>query len=113
MAEAGLAISLFSGAGGLDLGVEAAGYHVAAAVERDHDAADTMEKNFSRLVSPALRQSILDVPTRDILRAAGLRGRQRPELLVGGPPCTPFSKSGFWLEWKRSGLDPDASLLQA
>ena len=38
---------------------------------------------------------------------------QRPDLLVGGPPCTPFSKSGFWLEWKREGLDPDASLLQA
>ena len=32
---------------------------------------------------------------------------------MGGPPCTPFSKSGFWLEWKRNGLDPDASLLQA
>src|SRR5208282_5971569 len=50
---------------------------------------------------------------RDILRAAGLKGRQTPDLLVGGPPCTPFSKSGFWLEWKRAGLDPDASLLQA
>ncbi|HET9898850.1 MAG TPA: DNA cytosine methyltransferase [Streptosporangiaceae bacterium] len=34
-------------------------------------------------------------------------------MLIGGPPCTPFSKSGFWLEWKREGLDPDASLLQA
>lgn len=111
--DAGLAISLFSGAGGLDLGVEAAGYRVAAAVEHNPDAADTMEKNFPGLVSPVIRRNILDVPTRDILRAAGLRGRQRPELLVGGPPCTPFSKSGFWLEWKRAGLDPDASLLQA
>jgi DNA (cytosine-5)-methyltransferase 1 len=32
--------------------------------------------------------------------------------LVGGPPCTPFSKSGYWLEHKRRGLDPDASLLE-
>lgn len=109
----GIAISLFSGAGGLDLGVEHAGYHVAAAVETDHDAADTMEKNFPGLVSPVIRQSILDVSTREIVRAAGLKGRERPDLLVGGPPCTPFSKSGFWLEWKRAGLDPDASLLQA
>nr|WP_280142761.1 DNA cytosine methyltransferase [Amycolatopsis rubida] len=31
---------------------------------------------------------------------------------MGGPPCTPFSKSGFWLDWKRAGLDPAASLLQ-
>jgi DNA (cytosine-5)-methyltransferase 1 len=109
--DAGVAISLFSGAGGLDLGVEAAGYRVGAAVERDRDAVLTMEKNFPD--TQVLRSDILDVPTREIMRAAGLRGRARPDLLVGGPPCTPFSKSGFWLEWKRSGLDPDASLLQA
>lgn len=109
--DAGVAISLFSGAGGLDLGVEQAGYRVAAAVERDRDAVLTMEKNFPD--TQVLKGDILDIPTRDILRAAGLRGRGQPDLLIGGPPCTPFSKSGFWLEWKRSGLDPDASLLQA
>jgi DNA (cytosine-5)-methyltransferase 1 len=109
----GVAISLFSGAGGLDLGVEAAGYEVRAAVECERDAAATMEKNFGSLAAPVIQRDILDVPTREILRAAGLRRRERPDLLVGGPPCTPFSKSGFWLEWKRAGLDPTASLLQA
>jgi DNA (cytosine-5)-methyltransferase 1 len=113
MSDAGTAISLFSGAGGLDLGVEAAGFRVAAAVEQNLDAAQTMEKNFSSLSSEVIRCDILDTPTRELLRAAGLKGRDRPDLLVGGPPCTPFSKSGFWLEWKRAGLDPDASLLQA
>lgn len=110
---AGVAISLFSGAGGLDLGVEFAGYEVRAAVEHDRDAAATSEKNFPGLAGRVIQADILDVPTRDILRTAGLRNDTRPDLLVGGPPCTPFSKSGFWLEWKRSGLDPDASLLQA
>jgi DNA (cytosine-5)-methyltransferase 1 len=109
----GVAISLFSGAGGLDLGTERAGYEVRAAVEWDRDAAATMEKNFTHLASPVLQRDIMVTPTRDILRAAGLRSGQRPDLLIGGPPCTPFSKSGFWLEWKREGLDPDASLLQA
>jgi DNA (cytosine-5)-methyltransferase 1 len=109
----GPAISLFSGAGGLDLGAEAAGFRVTAAVERNADAADTMEKNFAGLSAPVIRADILEVPTREILRASGLRGRETPELLIGGPPCTPFSKSGFWLEWKRAGLDPGASLLQA
>lgn len=111
--DLGLALSLFSGAGGLDLGVEAAGFRTGAAVEINDDAADTLEKNFPTLASPVIRSSILNVSTRELLRAAGLKGRARPELLVGGPPCTPFSKSGFWLEWKRAGLDPDASLLQA
>lgn len=109
---AGVAISLFSGAGGLDLGAEQAGFQVAAAVERDPDAAATLEKNFSGLVSPVIRKDILDVTTAEILAAAGLSKSSTPELLIGGPPCTPFSKSGFWLDWKRDGLDPTASLLQ-
>ncbi|MEA2495997.1 MAG: (cytosine-5)-methyltransferase 1, partial [Thermoleophilaceae bacterium] len=113
MDDTGVAISLFSGAGGLDLGVEQAGFRVLAAVEPDKDAASTMEQNFPDLASPVIRQDILTVPTEQILEAAGLGRRERPDLLVGGPPCTPFSKSGFWLEWKRAGLDPDASLLQA
>jgi DNA (cytosine-5)-methyltransferase 1 len=108
----GVAISLFSGAGGLDRGTEDAGYEVRAALEWDRDAAATMEKNFTHLVSPVITEDILHVPTDRILAAAGLRDGERPDLLVGGPPCTPFSKSGFWLEWKREGLDPTASLLQ-
>ncbi|MGW5005938.1 DNA cytosine methyltransferase [Streptomyces parvulus] len=108
-----MAISLFSGAGGLDLGVEAAGFAVRAAVERNKDAVLTMEKNFSELVTPVIQKDILETSTDEILKAAGVGEGERPDLLVGGPPCTPFSKSGFWLDWKRAGLDPDASLLQA
>ena len=111
--DRGVAISLFSGAGGLDLGAEAAGFTVRAAVEHNSDAADTMEKNFPDLRVPVIRRDILEVTSAEIRDAAGLPPGQRPELLIGGPPCTPFSKSGFWLEWKRAGLDPDASLLQA
>ncbi|WP_081842305.1 DNA cytosine methyltransferase [Actinomadura welshii] len=112
MTTRGVGISLFAGCGGLDLGAEAAGYEIRAAVEWDRDAAATMEKNFDHLAAPVIQKDILDTPTEEILDAAGL-GNQRPDILIGGPPCTPFSKSGFWLDWKRKGLDPDASLLQA
>lgn len=113
MSTQGIAISLFSGAGGMDLGAERAGYEVRAAVERDRDAAATMEKNFSHLAAPVIIKDILQTPTAEILQAAGLANGTRPDLLIGGPPCTPFSKSGFWLKWKREGLDPDAPLMQA
>lgn len=119
----GAAISLFSGAGGLDLGVEQAGFRTVAAVEWDDDAADTMEKNapkwFPELravlrgdLYPLAAGSSTGLRTADILRAAGL-GRTRPDLLIGGPPCVAFSKSGFWLDWKRDGVDPATSLLEA
>lgn len=121
---AGSAISLFSGAGGLDLGIEAAGFATVCAVEWNQDAADTMEKNaptfFPHLnevlradLYPLVAGSDQGVTTRDILRSGGLSTRDRPDLLVGGPPCVAFSKSGFWLDWKRDGVDPAASLLQA
>jgi DNA (cytosine-5)-methyltransferase 1 len=108
----GIAISLFSGAGGLDLGAERAGYEVRAAVEWDHDAAATMEKNLGHLVSPVIQNDIVKISIREILQAAGMRSSDCPDLLIGGPPCTPFSKSGAWLGCKREGHDPDASLLQ-
>ena len=83
MGTRGVAISLFSGAGGLDLGAEAAGYEVRAAVEWDRDAAATMEKNFAHLASPVIREDILDVPTRRIL------GRGRPR---GGRAAGPADR---------------------
>ncbi|HEX8105190.1 MAG TPA: DNA cytosine methyltransferase [Solirubrobacteraceae bacterium] len=103
------AISLFSGAGGLDLGVEQAGFRVRAAVEHDRDACTTLRANFGH--AEVLQADIRRVETKDLLFAAGLRAGE-PELLIGGPPCTPFSKSGNWIEQKRRGLDPEASLLE-
>jgi DNA (cytosine-5)-methyltransferase 1 len=103
------AISLFSGAGGLDLGVEQAGFKVLCAVENEADACTSLRKNFPETI--VFETDIRRLRTRDLLAAASLRPGE-VELLVGGPPCTPFSKSGYWLEEKRHGLDPEASLLE-
>lgn len=105
-------ISLFSGAGGLDLGAESlGGYLVRAAVEWNPDAAATLRANLALTRAEVIEDDIRVVSTRDILRAAGMSVTDQPDLLLGGPPCTPFSKSGFWLEHKRAGHDGNAWLL--
>jgi DNA (cytosine-5)-methyltransferase 1 len=102
------AISLFSGTGGLDIGVERAGYRVLASLEYEADAAATLRANFPH--TAVLNRDIRSVTTAELLKAAGLRPGEA-DLLVGGPPCTPFSKSGNWLEYKRTGKDANADLL--
>ncbi|CAN5645426.1 DNA (cytosine-5-)-methyltransferase [soil metagenome] len=105
------AISLFSGVGGLDLGVRRAGFDVRVAFEFDRDSAASMRANhFAADSDKVIERSILDVPTPEILDHAGLK-RGEAALVVGGPPCTPFSKSGNWLEYKRTGRYPTSSLL--
>lgn len=102
------AISLFSGAGGLDLGVERAGYRMRVMLERDRDACATLRANFAD--AEIMQEDIRAVSATEILRRAQLAPGEA-DLLVGGPPCTPFSKSGYWLAEKRDGADPDADLL--
>jgi DNA (cytosine-5)-methyltransferase 1 len=114
-------VSLFSGAGGLDLAVERADaeplvasdpgsglLRVSVATDYNEPALQTLRDNF--VGTETLTGDIRLVSTEEILAAAGLRSRE-PVLVVGGPPCTPFSKSGFWLEQKRESRDPNASLL--
>lgn len=87
-------ISLYTGAGGLDLGLEAAGFRTAVAVETDPDAVATLEAN-PRRGRRIIAEEIGDVSTRKLLRRAGLR-KGEAALLAGGPPCQPFSKSANW-----------------
>jgi DNA (cytosine-5)-methyltransferase 1 len=114
-------VSLFSGAGGLDLAVERADaeplassdpgaglLRVSVATDYNDPALETLKANFHDTTT--LTGDIRQVTTEQILDTAGLRSNE-PVLVVGGPPCTPFSKSGFWLEQKRESLDPNASLL--
>lgn len=105
------AISLFSGVGGLDLGARRAGFDIRVAVEFDRDSAASLRANhFSDRPDAVFDRSIVGLPTSEILERAGLAVGEAA-LCIGGPPCTPFSKSGNWLEYKRTGNDPDASLL--
>jgi DNA (cytosine-5)-methyltransferase 1 len=103
-------VSLYTGAGGLDLGLEAAGFETSVAVEFDADSVATLRHNRPWEV---IHRDIHDVPSAEILAAAGLREGDA-DLLVGGPPCQPFSKSGYWAKGDAARLDdPRATTLEA
>jgi DNA (cytosine-5)-methyltransferase 1 len=114
-------LSLFSGAGCLDLAVERCAepygangvrvggpFRVAVATDYDARALRSLQANFPGI--PTICGNIRDLSTQELLSRAGV-AKGDAGLVVGGPPCTPFSKSGFWLEEKRSSSDPNASLL--
>lgn len=103
-------ISLYSGAGGLDYGFEAAGFRTSAAVEIDRDCCRTLRSNRQWHV---FEDSIFDVPSDALLGAARARVGEI-DAVIGGPPCQPFSKSGYWARGDSLRLsDPRASTLGA
>lgn len=103
-------ISLYSGAGGLDYGFEAAGFDTRVALEFNHDACETLRRNRSW---PVIESDILEVSTAEILARGRLKIGE-PDVLMGGPPCQPFSKSGYWASGDSARLDdPRSSTLGA
>ncbi|SMF80381.1 DNA cytosine methyltransferase [Pseudobacteriovorax antillogorgiicola] len=102
------AISLFSGVGGLDFGFEAAGFKTSVAVEMDKYCCQNMRENQGWVV---LEEAIENVSTEDLLKAADLKVGEA-DVLIGGPPCQPFSKMGYWSTGDSKRLsDPRANTL--
>jgi DNA (cytosine-5)-methyltransferase 1 len=93
-----IVIDLYAGAGGLSLGATRAGFHVAAAVEKDVRALQAHSKNF-----PATQHVDVEIDNlfsgRQLLDAAGVEDGSLAGL-IGGPPCQGFSHIG-----RRDALD--------
>lgn len=83
------AVDLFSGCGGLSLGLKEAGFAVAAAVEVDLKAQETYRLNHPNVHLYA--QDIREINPADVLKAAGLKPGEL-DLLAGCPPCQGFSR---------------------
>ena len=75
-------ISLFSGAGGLDLGFQKAGFNILWANEYDKTIWETYEKNHS---TPLDKRDIRNISSSDIPDCDGI---------IGGPPCQSWSEAG-------------------
>ncbi|HEX5376474.1 MAG TPA: DNA (cytosine-5-)-methyltransferase [Solirubrobacterales bacterium] len=80
-------LDLFAGAGGLSIGLQAAGFDPVGAVEIMEDAAKTYEAHHDIEVD---RRRLEEIPERE-LRA--MRGKAK--IVVGGPPCQPWSTGGL------------------
>ena len=94
-----IALSFFSGAMGLDLGIEKAGFDVKLACEVDKFCRQTIALNRP---DTALLSDINNYCAKDILDAAGLSQSDDIDLIMGGPPCQAFSTAG-----KRKGFQDD------
>ena len=80
--------SLFSGIGGLDLGLERAGLNVIWQSEIDPYASRVLAKHWPEVPNHG---NIKDIKWGDVVR---------PDVICGGYPCQPFSTAG-----KRQGTD--------
>jgi len=97
------AVSLFTGVGGLDFGFEAAGFETACVVEMDGVSCRTLRLNRGW---PVIERDIHQVASKELLRTSKLKIGQA-DVLIGGPPCQPFSKSGYWARGDALRLDDD------
>lgn len=99
-------VSLFSGAGGLDIGLEQAGFRTVVCVENDANCRATIKYNrpewkvFEESVKLEKGNiikrepgDIRDVEVKELLELAGLK-KGEVTLVVGGAPCQPFSNMG-------------------
>ena len=75
-------VSLFCGAGGLDLGFERAGHHIIWANDFDKFAIETYKKNFNIEHTEIILASIQDIKSDDIPNS---------DIVIGGFPCQGFS----------------------
>lgn len=89
-----VAVDLFAGAGGLAVGAEQAGCDVRLSIDNDRWACETLRENHSHEV---WNEDITAIRGRDLREASDLSVDENL-VILGGPPCQPFSKAAYWVD---------------
>lgn len=92
-------IGFFSGAGGLDVGSQLAGAKVISSLDFDRDSVATMKSNKYFNHSEHIHKDIQGCSAKDYSKIISSNNPEKL-ILVGGPPCQPFSKAGYWVTHK-------------
>lgn len=101
------ALSAFSGVGGMDLGIEAAGFCLVGTIELDELARSSVRANRNGQW-PVVGHDIADF-VRSVSPADLGLDRGELSLLAAGPPCQPFSTAAQWSSTSRTGIDDHRS----
>jgi DNA (cytosine-5)-methyltransferase 1 len=103
-------IGFFSGAGGLDIGAKLAGVEILAATDFDIHSIKTLSSNAVFKSALHIHEDIKNLSGRNFEKLVA--GKQKKLILLGGPPCQPFSKAGYWITHeKRMGLDDPRNMI--
>ncbi|PIC88550.1 DNA (cytosine-5-)-methyltransferase [Sporosarcina sp. P21c] len=86
------AISLFTGAGGLDIGIKRAGFDVKIALEIEPVYCETLRTNFPNLI--VKQGDVMEYSRKKLYEEAGLSEDDEIDLIIGGSPCQSFSTAG-------------------
>lgn len=90
------AISIFSGAGGLDIGAELAGVKVLSCLDFDKDSISTLKLNTIFQGKKIFLEDIRGFKLKEYNQIINNEDLDKL-IVIGGPPCQPFSKAGYWV----------------
>ncbi len=90
-------IDLFAGAGGFTVAARQAGGVPCLSIEMDKAACETLEANEHGSQHHTEQADVRELEGKDLRRLAKL-GSSEPLIIVGGPPCQPFSKASYWTD---------------
>ena len=113
MAKNIVAVSLFSGAGGLDIASCMAGVPVISSTDFDSDCIRTLKENKDFFGDTEIFEGDLHKIDSDVFRKVIDKKNPDKFIVIGGAPCQPFSKAGYWVtnQVRRGINDPRATLV--